>query len=74
MSGSWIVDSTLVILHLKLRFRSTTRRIDLPPVSHRFTAAAAAAIAVSWQISQSRVQCYCVSTSLINIGLTIADS
>ena len=68
MPGSWIFDSTLLVFHLKPYFHSPIQTIYLPPARYSIVSA----IAVSWQTL--RVRCYCVSTSYLNIGLSVADS
>ena len=68
MPGSWIFDSTLLVLHLKPYFHSPIQTIYLPPARYSIVSA----IAVSWQTL--RVRCYYVSTSYLNIGLSVADS
>ena len=67
LSGSWINDSSLVVLHLRVSFRSSIQRVVLLPAKHHF----ATAIAVFWQTLL--VQYYCVSAPYINIGLPVSD-
>ena len=66
LSGSWINDSSLVVLHLKIPFRSSIERVVLLFAKHHFVTA----IAVSWQTL--RVQYYCVSAPYINIGFPVS--
>jgi hypothetical protein len=70
MLGSWIYDSTVVVLRLKLHFRSPTQTTIRPPSArHRIMTA----IAVSRQtnITCAMLLCVCI---LLNIGPPIADS
>ena len=69
MVGSWIFDSTVVVLRLKLHFRSPTQTtILLPPARHRIMTA----IAVSRQTNITCAMLLCVFI-LIDIGPPIAD-
>ena len=67
LTGSWINDSSLVVLLLKIPSRSSIERVVLLPAKHHF----ATAIAVSWQTL--RVQYYCRSAPFKNIGLPVSD-
>ena len=66
LSGSWINDPSLVVLHLKIPFRSSIKIVVLLPAKHHFVTT----IAVSWQTL--RVQYYCASAPFINIGLPVS--
>ena len=70
MSGSWIVDSNLVVLHLKFHFGCQIQAIDLSPARYRIVTT----ISIKWHTL--RAQCYfqITSTSYINVGLQIANS
>ena len=70
MSGSWIIDSNLVVLHLKFHFDFSIQAIDLSPAKYCIVTT----IAIKWHTLRVQYYFQITSTSYIYVGLPIADS